>query len=172
MGGKKCDESWADVCTGVEHPWGANRITPMDGCGYCDWARKKKSARRTVLAQTSFTETPVQPELQIQVDAVTLDEAGYQAAASRKSNAEMNSFIRQVILAHGGRITDKDEFQSVVPNYSGVVSASHYHRLLKELKHADWIEKADWTDVSSNAVEKEEQKEDEEENKKKKNKGP
>merc|ERR1711941_113346 len=102
---------------------------------------------------------------QSEENVATLDEAGYQAVVSRKSNAEMNSFIRQVIMAHGGKITDKDKFQSVVPNYSGVEGASHYQRLLKELKHADWIEKADWTDVSSNAVEKEEQKEDEEENK-------
>merc|ERR1711953_1011391 len=157
--GKKCNESWADVCLGVEHPWGTNHITPMDGCGYCDWAKKKKSAKHTVLAQTLSTETPVKPEMQIQVNAATLDEAGYQAVASRKSNAEMNSFIRQVILARGGRITDKEKFQSMVPAYSGVQGVSHYPRLLKELKHADWIERADWSDVGN----QEEQNENEEE---------
>merc|ERR1712187_251378 len=118
-----------------------------DGCGYCDWARKKNSAKHIVLTQTSLAETPVKPELQVNVQAVTLDEAGYQAVASRKSNAEMNSFIRQVILAHGGRITDKEKFQNMVPSYSGVQGVSHYRRLLKELKHADWIERADWSDV-------------------------
>merc|ERR1711874_858678 len=122
--GKKCNESWAEVCPDVEHPWGKNHITPMDGCGYCDWARKKKSAKRTVLLQTTLTETPDEPELQTEEHEYTLDEAGYQAVASRRSNAEMNSFIRHVIIAHGGKITDKEKFQGMVPNYSGVQSAS------------------------------------------------
>merc|ERR1719343_1944910 len=73
-----------------------------------------------------------EPELQTVETAETLDEAGYQAVVSRKSNAEMNSFIRQVIMAHGGKITDKDKFQSIVPNHSGVLRSYHYQRLLKE----------------------------------------
>jgi len=77
----------------------------------------------------------------------TLDEPGYQEVASRKSNEEMNSFVRDVVVAHGGKITDKDALHNMVPNYSGMADVQSYWELVKELKHADWIEKADWTDV-------------------------
>merc|ERR1711874_705857 len=71
---------------------------------------------------------------------LSFDEVGYQAVAARKSNVKMNSFIRRVILAHGGRITDKDKLHRLVPSYSGVAGVQSYETLITELAGATWIE--------------------------------
>jgi hypothetical protein len=65
-----------------------------------------------------------------------LDEAGYQAVASLKSDDDMEIFIRRTIDAYDCKIFNQTSFMSIVPWFSGTTAVQNFERLQETLLYA------------------------------------
>jgi len=69
-----------------------------------------------------------------------LDEEGYEAVGSLRSNSEMKLFIERVVESLGGMIGDEDGLSGVVPYYSGERSVQSFKALKQEVLSAHWVD--------------------------------
>merc|ERR1719498_428507 len=65
-----------------------------------------------------------------------LDEAGYKAVASLKSDDDMEMFMRRVIDAYDCKIINQGGFMSTVPWFSGMTAVQSFERLQETLLFA------------------------------------
>jgi len=85
----------------------------------------------------SVTDAPADvAPLQPLAHFLPLDEVGYSVVAVRCSNREMEEFIRRVIDASGGCVTNIAELRKIVPHFSGQLGTKSYERLVEELEAA------------------------------------
>lgn len=65
-----------------------------------------------------------------------LDEPGYQAIVSLKSDDDMEMFIRRVIDAYDCKITNQGGFMGIVPWFSGLTASRTFVKLQETLLYA------------------------------------
>eukprot|EP00927_Polykrikos_kofoidii_P071023 TRINITY_DN67365_c0_g1_i1.p1 TRINITY_DN67365_c0_g1~~TRINITY_DN67365_c0_g1_i1.p1 ORF type:complete len:700 (-),score=101.17 TRINITY_DN67365_c0_g1_i1:104-2113(-) len=77
----------------------------------------------------------------IDADVIPLTEAGYQQLALRKSDSEMEVFVRRLLKSDGREIVSSfhSDLLGFLPFYSGTVAVQSLENMRKELLQASWV---------------------------------
>jgi hypothetical protein len=93
-----------------------------------------------------LTKAPAQRAQHLRGWTAPLDEDGYKAIVSLKSDDDMDMFMRRVIDAYDCKILNQGGFMGVVPWFSGTTAAQTFVKLQETLmfavldtKHAPWL---------------------------------
>lgn len=93
------------------------------------------SAMHRGMARLAYKAAP-RKHTQLRGWTAPLDEAGYEAVASLKSDDDMEMFVRRVIDAYDCKIVNQGSFMSVVPWFSGTTAVQSFEKLQETLLYA------------------------------------
>eukprot|EP00928_Gymnodinium_smaydae_P094362 TRINITY_DN7914_c0_g1_i1.p1 TRINITY_DN7914_c0_g1~~TRINITY_DN7914_c0_g1_i1.p1 ORF type:complete len:409 (+),score=41.01 TRINITY_DN7914_c0_g1_i1:56-1282(+) len=97
-----------------------------------------QSYARSVNGRSSLEKTSVM--LQADCYSASLDASGYSKIKEKRSNAEMECFVRRIVNSLGKNIENDQHFSDVfIPSHSGRKGRHGYASLMKTLNSARWV---------------------------------
>jgi len=90
------------------------------------------SAKHRGMARLAYKAAP-RTHTRLRGWTAPLDEAGYEAVASLKSDDDMEMFVRRVIDAYDCKIVNQASFMSTVPWFSGTTNVQSFEKLQETL---------------------------------------